>query len=602
VFPFPQVLLFNEIVVTFFNIAPSTSRLPVLSLLLIGFACSGAATPPSATLAATSAPVDRQAVPVAAPNDEVAATVDKVLAAAELPGLTWASISDVVSVLKPLYDAEPDRLFWFDGTVPAPVLASTVAALATAPDHGLDARDYDAAPLAERWTAIKAGTSSGRDRALFDVGVSVAVARILRAVHSGRVDPATMEWGYNVAPRRIDRAAALRDVRQGKPLAGMLDALEPPFSHYARARRTLVAYKKLLQAGEPELVPALPKGRTKVTPRQTWEGVPQLAARLRVFGDLAADPSAATHNGSTAYDETLVKAVKSFQGRHGLEPDGVIGAGTIKTLNVPLAQRVRQIELAMERMRWLPTLSDRPNVFVNVPLFRMWATDPATGEEPLRMNVVVGKSLNHQTPLFVDQMEYVIFRPYWNPPRSITVNEIIPKVRRDPAYFDREGLEIVASGADDAPALPPTPDNLSLVASGKLTIRQRPGPTNSLGLAKFIFPNDDNVYMHGTPAQQLFSRARRDFSHGCIRLEDPARFAEWVLRDQPDWSRDKIDAAMQGQRPTRVSLKQPLTVVLFYDTVHVNSENVVFFVDDVYGHDRALDAMLARGYPYPEKH
>ena len=165
--------------------------------------------------------------------------------------------------------------------------------------------------------------------------------------------------------------------------------------------------------------------------------------------------------------------------------------------------------------------------------------------------------------------------------------------------LDREALEIVASGEDNAQALPATPENLAAVVAGRLFIRQRPGPRNSLGLAKFIFPNAENVYMHGTPAQQLFSRARRDFSHGCIRVEDPARFAEWVLRDQPDWTRKRIDAAMQGQRPTHVNLREKLTVVLFYDTVHVNSENVVHFVDDIYGHDRELDTVLARGYPYP---
>ena len=217
------------------------------------------------------------------------------------------------------------------------------------------------------------------------------------------------------------------------------------------------------------------------------------------------------------------------------------------------------------------------------------------------MNVVVGKSLNHKTPIFVETMEYVVFRPYWNPPYGITVKEIIPHARRDASYMDREDLEIVASGADDAKSLPPTPENLSAVVSGKLYLRQRPGPENSLGLAKFIFPNANNVYMHGTPAQQLFSRVRRDFSHGCIRLEDPARFAEWVLRDNPAWPRDKIDAAMQGERPTQVNLKQRLTVVLFYDTVHVNSDGVVFFADDIYAHDKALDAALVRGYPYATK-
>ena len=176
------------------------------------------------------------------------------------------------------------------------------------------------------------------------------------------------------------------------------------------------------------------------------------------------------------------------------------------------------------------------------------------------MNVVVGKSLNHKTPIFVDKMEYVIFRPYWNPPRSITVQEIVPKARHDPEYMAREALEIVAADQESAAALPPTPDNLTLLAEGKLRVRQKPGPSKSLGLAKFIFPNDDNVYMHGTPAPQLFSRARRDFSHGCIRLEDPARFAEWVLRDQPDWPRSRIDEAMQGERPTRVNLKAPLVI------------------------------------------
>jgi murein L,D-transpeptidase YcbB/YkuD len=287
--------------------------------------------------------------------------------------------------------------------------------------------------------------------------------------------------------------------------------------------------------------------------------------------------------------------------RHGLEGDGVMGAGTIRAVNVKLAQRVRQIELAMERMRWLPSLSDQPNVFVNLPLFRLWATDPATGAEPLRMNVVVGKSLDHQTPIFVEQMEYVIFRPYWNPPPSIILKEIVPKARKDPSYLAREDMEIVASGDDSAAALAATPENLSEVVAGRLHLRQKPGPHNSLGLAKFIFPNDENVYMHGTPAQQLFSRARRDFSHGCIRLENPERFAEWVLRDQPEWTRERIETAMQGERPTRVNLKHPLTVVLFYDTVHVNSEGVMLFVEDIYGHDRALDAALARGYPYPVK-
>jgi len=572
----------------------------LIAALIIGstVACRAGSATQESVVAASPAPAAAQAhsAPPVAEND-IAPTVERVLSSAEHPGLTWSAISDVTSVLKPLYDREPDKLLWFDGTAPAPVVDATIATIAAAGEYGLDPDDYDAAFLQERWAAVKAGTATGPERAHFDLAISVAAARMVRAVHVGRVDPATMNWGYSIAEKPIDVPAALHEARQGKGLRATLDSLEPPVSHYGRARKTLAAYRALARAGEPDPVPDLQKGQTKIEPGKTWAGVPQLAARLKVFGDLADGSSIA---GST-YGGALVAAVKSFQGRHGLEPDGVIGASTIKALNVTLAQRAHQIELAMERMRWLPELSKRPNVFVNLPLFRMWATDPVTGDEPLRMNVVVGKSLNHHTPIFVEQMEYVIFRPYWNPPYSITVKEIIPHARKDPAYFNHEALEIVASGDDNAQPLPVTQENLAAVVAGKLHLRQRPGPSNSLGLAKFIFPNSDNVYMHGTPAQQLFSRARRDFSHGCIRLEDPARFAEWVLRDNPDWPRAKIDAAMQGERPTRVNLKQPLTVVLFYDTVHINSEGVVFFAEDIYGHDRALDAALAQGYPYPVK-
>lgn len=342
-------------------------------------------------------------------------------------------------------------------------------------------------------------------------------------------------------------------------------------------------------------MPALPAGQKKVVPGQAWTGVPQLVARLRAVGDLVVD----VHETHTHYTGGIVEAVKRFQVRHGLEADGVIGAGTIRAINVPLAGRVRQIELAMERMRWLPKLGEGQNIFVNVANFRLWANDPRTRDEPLRMNVVVGQSLDHQTPLFVEQLEYIVFRPFWNPPRRILVDEILPKARRDPGYLARNQYEIVASGADTAPALAPSPDNIDKVQQGRLTLRQRPGPSNSLGLAKFIFPNDEDVYMHGTPSRGGFAKARRDLSHGCVRLEDPAALATWALRDQPEWTRARIDEAMNGDTPVRVTLRRPMTVVLFYDTVHVSRQGVVYFMDDIYGHDQLLDAALKQGYPYP---
>jgi L,D-transpeptidase YcbB len=557
--------------------------------------CRGPEPAKAPTPVDASPPAPTPVVP-SGPDPEVSVTVDQILSSQMHSGLRWGKIPDVAQVLKPLYDTEPDRLFWFEGTKTVPNLQGTVSALSAVGEHGLDPADYDAETLRQQWAAIKSGESSAVDRALFDLAVTAAAARVLRAVALGRVDPATLYWGYDNSAKQADLASWLREARDGDGLRATLDVVAPQVSHYGRARRTLAIYKARALAGEPEPVPLLTKGG-KVQPGDTWEGIPQLAARLRVLGDLAAD----TGIEDSAYTPDLVEAVKRFQQRHGLTIDGVVGPGTIRSLNVSLAYRVRQIELAMERMRWLPPLSDRPNVFVNVALFRMWATDPTTGEEPLRMNVVVGESLDHQTPIFVEQMEYVIFRPYWNPPRGITLKEIIPQARRDPSYLTRQDMEIVASNTDNAISLPVTANNLSQVVGGKLLVRQKPGPRNSLGLAKFIFPNDEDVYMHGTPAQELFSRARRDFSHGCVRVEDPARFAEWVLRDQPEWNRERIKAAMQGNKPVRVNLKQPLTVVLFYDTVHVNSQGMLFFVEDIYGHDRALDAALAQGYPYPVK-
>ena len=555
------------------------------------------------------------------PDAEVVAAVDQVLAAGQLDGVKWGNLRDVVADLKAVYLEQADRLVWFDGTKPESTLEPALAAIAGAGTYGLDPADYDASLLAEKWPALQSNSASARDRAAFDLTVSLAAARMIRAVHAGRVDPATMQWNYATAAKTTDVVGALRKASEDDDLAKVLDSLEPTFNHYQRAKQKLAVYKATAQKGEPAAVPELVKGQTKIAPGKPWAGVPQLAVRLAATGDLSAESAAAfatpgspsgaaapTSPAGTApvaaapatplYDGALVDAVKAFQERHGLDADGVIGASTIKTVNIPIAKRVRQIELAMERGRWLPELSDRPNVFVNVALFRMWATDPKSGEEPLRMNVVVGKALNTQTPIFVDQMEYVIFRPYWNPPPSIIKGEVIPGLRKDANYLNRQNMEIVASGADDAPSLPASEDHIAKVASGKLFVRQKPGPANSLGLAKFIFPNSENVYMHGTPSQQLFSRTRRDFSHGCIRVEDPAKFAEWVLRLDPSWTRERIDAAMQGDKTLQVNLKEKLAVVVFYDTVHVNSENTVFFVDDIYGHDKALDAALLKGYPF----
>jgi murein L,D-transpeptidase YcbB/YkuD len=530
--------------------------------------------------------------------------VQGVLDSGRHPWLSWPEVTGVLPDLKALYAAEPDGFFWFAGESAHPALTGALDAIARCDAMGLVPADYDAALLAKKWEAIRTGTgSTPADRALFDVALTVSAMRLLQSAHWGRVDPRLVGFDYDVTSKRIDLDAALRSARDAGGLPAAVAAAEPQFPVYRRLVKALADYRALAAAGEPEPVPALAAMQRKAEPGKPWAGATALAARLRALGDLPADapaPETAT-DGSPLYAGALVDAVKRFQGRHALEPDGVIGPGTIEALNVPAAARVQQIEMALERERWLPETRREPHIFVNVPLFRLWGYDPDRPDEPLRMNVVVGKTLGHKTPIFVGQMAYVIFRPYWSPPPSIIRSEIVPKARRDPSYIERQNMQIVASGDENAPALPATPENLDKVVSGRLFIRQKPGEKNSLGLAKFIFPNAENVYMHGTPAQSLFALARRDFSHGCLRLEDPARLALWVLRDSPEWTPERIEAAMHGDRPTQVNLKQKLTVFLFYDTAYVDSKGVAYFADDYYGHDAQLEQALAHGYPYPRK-
>jgi murein L,D-transpeptidase YcbB/YkuD len=298
---------------------------------------------------------------------------------------------------------------------------------------------------------------------------------------------------------------------------------------------------------------------------------------------------------TSSYEGALVDAVKRFQTRHGIEPDGVLGKDTYAALSVPLSWRVRQIELALERLRWLPHLDPDRFLAVNIPMYRLWAWSgvPQDGSPRFASDVIVGHAYDRETPVFVAEMQHVIFRPYWNVPLSIARDEILPDVASDPGYLDGHDMEIVAGAGDDAEPLAPTAENLALVGEGKLLIRRRPGPRNDLGLVKFVFPNHDSVYLHDTPAPQLFRRARRDFSHGCVRVADPVGLAEWVLESEAGWTRDRIVTAMNGAGSQRVDLSRPVQVIFFYVTAAVLPEDGdIHFAADVYGHDERLDAAL----------
>jgi murein L,D-transpeptidase YcbB/YkuD len=502
-----------------------------------------------------------------------------------------------------LYPPGAHQALWLDAAYrPNRAAGEALALLADAASHGLDPADYHAAPLARSAAALKAPVRADQLAAAvdFELAMSTSMLSYLQHLHVGRVHPPAIRFRIPPRAQEHDFAGMLLAALSNGRLQPAIDGFAPALGQYRSLRAALARYRALAADTRLPAWPAAVPPVRSVHPGEPYPGAAALHARLVAFGDLPAGDLPAGDlrpaDASSVYDGTLVDGVVRFQRRHGLTADGVLGKSTQAALQVPLERRVRQIELAIERLRWLPHFTSQPFVAINIPMFRLWARDPAVppGEAPLEMNVIVGRALNTQTPVFIDEMTHLIFRPYWNVPRSIVRNEILPALQREPAYLQRHDMEIVRGQGDDAQPLEASEDNIALLRQGALRLRQRPGPHNSLGLAKFVFPNDANVYLHGTPAQQLFARTRRDFSHGCVRLEDPLALAQWALRDQPAWTRERIAAAMQGSRSQQVNLLRPVQVILYYVTATVMPpDGTIHFVDDIYGHDARLDLALA---------
>jgi len=302
------------------------------------------------------------------------------------------------------------------------------------------------------------------------------------------------------------------------------------------------------------------------------------------LSEYTADPANAPP--SSFYSEKIVAAVKKFQRRHGLAADGIIGKSTLTELNASPSQRVTQIELAMERLRWLPELASGPSIIVNIPAFQLWAFDNVNALEPevINIKVVVGKAMKNQTPVLMADMRYIDFMPYWNVPYSIVKDEFVPKLMRNPGFLQKENMELVSSSG----VVGFSQGTIAQLKQGTVRIRQRPGKKNALGKVKFLFPNKEDVYLHDTPANTLFSRSRRDFSHGCVRVENPQKLAEFVLKNQAGWNTERIEKAMQAQKMQRVVLNQPVPVLFFYTTAFFDQQNQLVFYPDIYGQDAIL--------------
>jgi murein L,D-transpeptidase YcbB/YkuD len=545
--------------------------------------------------AAALAPVTARAQ--SSDDELIHATIERIVDEASHPYLRWPNFPYYQDELESFYGPIDYGLAWFkDGRLTSPA-RDVIGVLMAAGARGLDPVDYDAVRLDSLAVALESDSDPPPDlQALIDVAITIGLFRHISDLHIGRVNPANLNMGFNIEPKKYDLPALVRAAVAENRIGGMVAEVQPKFLQYELLEQALPRYRQL--AGDPSLQPVPVVDAFKEG--DSYAGLPQLRRLLIATGDL--EESEAGPAGSTRYEGEVVEAVKRFQARHGRTVDGIIGPATFESLNVPFQERVEQIEFAMERMRWLPELSGTPFIAVNVPAFELWALDPATGRgvPAANMRVVVGKSLDKQTPVFMEDMRWLEYRPYWNIPYSITARELLPHIRKDPAYLDQHDYEIVPQFGNEVQPLRATEANIEKLGSGQLKLRQRPGPNNSLGLVKFIFPNNEAVYLHSTPATQLFARTRRDFSHGCIRVEDPVGLAEWVMKNQPGgWSRDRIVEAMNGGAPTRVVLEKPFPVIIFYTTVLVDTEGTVSFYDDIYGHDETLAGALAAGYPYP---
>jgi murein L,D-transpeptidase YcbB/YkuD len=508
---------------------------------------------------------------------------------AYLSGL--ATASDRVGIGE-LYATNAYRLLWSDGAKPTAQAIALLQQLRVAGERGLDPGDYPGNRLAYLLVDLIDAQHSGIEQwALFDAGLSLAGMRFLSDVHVGRVDPATMGRDLTVGRVKLDIPTTLGALATAVDVPLAIDALEPQFSHYALLKKHLSHYRALALEDGLTTLPALPAKSLK--PGDSYSGAAQLQRLLVALGDEAAPAADAPAPQSLA--PPLVDALKHFQSRHGEKADGVLGAATFAELTRPLDQRVKQIELTMERWRWLPSELVTAPIIVNIPQFRLFAFESTADSEARirQMDVIDGKAFDKtQTPVFAADMTYLIFRPYWEVPYDIALKEIVPTARNNPADIERRQMEIVRGNGDSAVVMPNTTENVELVARGTLRLRQRPGPNNSLGLVKFLFPNPYNVYLHSTPAQSLFAESRRDFSHGCVRVSDPVGLAEYVLRDAPEWTREKILAAMNGMQPVTVTLKNHIRVFILYGTAIATEKGNILFFDDIYKHDERLEKAL----------
>lgn len=505
------------------------------------------------------------------------------------------------------YEANGHRPAWFDGRKPSREARELIELLRGAGRDGLDPARYRPGALESKLDGL--GWRPGR-REIYPLDTLLSQTFVLYAHHlaTGRVHPESLGPAWLIAPRGVKLPAALERASEDGPEA-VAERLRPPHVGYEALVGALERYRRLAREGG---WPKVPEGPVLEEGDQADPArLEALAARLAAEGDLEADHrslkrpssdrrperaervkgSAGAGGATTAvYGRTLAAAVHRFQERHGITEDGKLGPETSAALNVSAAERVRQIELNLERWRWLPGELGPRRVEVNLPgyFLRLVDGDRTVGT----MKVVVGTA-GAATPVFGDEMSYVGINPYWNVPESIVAAEIAPQAAADPSWLARNGYEVVDRGGEGR--IDPYAVDWAAARGGGFPhlVRQPPGPGNALGDIKFMFPNDHNIYLHDTPATHLFDEVERTLSHGCIRVESPLDLAEFVFRGDPRWRRERVERAIASGERIDVPLQRKLPVYLLYWTAWVDDDGTTHFRKDIYGHDRALAEALA---------
>ena len=533
---------------------------------------------------------------LSAPNStDYAPQLQQLVGNGQMPALRWPNYSDYQADVKTFYDDRNYEVAWTRDGKPTEAASGFIQAFRDAEKKGLRPADYDS----DRWDARMAAMKSKDADAIaqFDVAMTIDVMRFTSNLRIGRVNPSHFNFDIDVDSKKYDLPEFVSDHAVDETnVAKLITGVEPDSAQYRKEEDALAHYMDLAKQQAQQPSQPLPDVAKPVGKGGSYPAVAELWQRLELEGDASGGDGV-----PAGYTDQVASAVTAYQQRHGLQPDGKLSQDTVKSLNVPMSTRVAELQSSLERWRWLPSPYLEPRLMVNLPEFMLRGYDESHAEQ-FKMKVIVGKPEDpHETPVFAHMMKYLIFRPFWNLPVDIAKKDLVPHMEKSSGYLEAHGYETVNSKGQ------PEAASAERVAHGGVLVRQKPGPKNSLGLVKFMFPNQYDIYLHSTPEQFLFARTRRAFSHGCVRVEKPEDLAAWVLKDQKDkegqdWDLQTVTQAMQdGEDNKQVNLKTPLPIVIFYLTARVDEDGKTDFFDDLYGYDAAMQEVLEKGPPYPVK-